>query len=82
MSMPIGLFEPKRCNATKCSITTPTITNGSTKCKLKNLFSSAWSTLKPPHSHVTNCSPTNGMALNKLVITVAPQKLICPHGKT
>jgi len=27
-------------------------------------------------------SPTNGTAVTKLVITVAPQKLICPHGKT
>jgi hypothetical protein len=26
--------------------------------------------------------PTNGIAENKLVITVAPQKLICPQGKT
>ena len=27
-------------------------------------------------------SPTSGIALNKFVITVAPQKLICPHGNT
>jgi hypothetical protein len=26
--------------------------------------------------------PTTGIAENKLVITVAPQKLICPQGKT
>jgi hypothetical protein len=26
--------------------------------------------------------PKYGMAENKLVITVAPQNLICPHGKT
>jgi len=27
-------------------------------------------------------SPTKGIAENRLVITVAPQKLICPQGKT
>jgi hypothetical protein len=27
-------------------------------------------------------SPTKGTAVTKLVITVAPQKLICPQGKT
>jgi len=40
------------------------------------------STEKPPHSHVVIVSPITGMALNKLVITVAPQKLICPQGNT
>jgi hypothetical protein len=40
------------------------------------------STLKPPHSNVTIFVPTIGKALNKFVITVAPQKLICPQGKT
>ncbi len=32
---------------------------------------------EPPQSQVTMESPTTGMALAKLVITVAPQKLIC-----
>ena len=27
-------------------------------------------------------SPTKGTAVTKLVMTVAPQKLICPQGKT
>jgi hypothetical protein len=27
-------------------------------------------------------SPTKGTAVTKLVITVAPQKDICPHGST
>jgi len=26
--------------------------------------------------------PIKGIAANKLVITIAPQKLICPQGKT
>ena len=41
-SIPIGLFEPNLCNAIKCKITTPTITKGNTKCKLKNLFNVAF----------------------------------------
>jgi len=28
------------------------------------------------------CVPIPGMAVKRLVITVAPQKLICPQGKT
>jgi hypothetical protein len=40
------------------------------------------STENPPHNQRAIDFPTNGIAENKLVITVAPQKLICPHGKT
>jgi len=39
-------------------------------------------TENPPHNQVAIFSPTKGTAVTKLVITVAPQKLICPHGKT
>jgi hypothetical protein len=42
----------------------------------------ALSTEKPPHNKVTIFVPTTGKALNKFVITVAPQKLICPQGST
>ena len=58
------------------------ITNGKKKCKLKNLFNVASSTENPPHNHNTISGPTKGKAENKLIITVAAQKLICPHGKT
>jgi len=37
---------------------------------------------KPPQIQYAIFSPTKGMAVTRLVITVAPQKLICPHGKT
>jgi hypothetical protein len=40
------------------------------------------SILKPPHNHFAIFSPTPGIAEARLVITVAPQKLICPHGST
>ncbi len=50
--------------------------------KLKKRFNVALSTQKPPQSQSTIEGPTTGIAENKLVITVAPQKLICPQGKT
>jgi hypothetical protein len=37
-------------------------------------FSVGLSTAKPPHSQITTLSPTTGIAENRLVITVAPQK--------
>jgi hypothetical protein len=36
----------------------------------------------PPQIHFTNSFPIYGIADNKFVITVAPQKDICPHGNT
>lgn len=36
----------------------------------------------PPHNHSTIVAPTYGIADSKFVITVAPQKDICPHGNT
>jgi hypothetical protein len=35
----------------------------------------------PPHNKKIKSAPTKGIAANKLVITIAPQKLICPQGK-
>ena len=42
----------------------------------------ALSTENPPHSHNDIDLPIRGIAEKRLVITVAPQKLICPHGNT
>lgn len=39
-------------------------------------------TLKPPHTHSNTIPPTYGITYNKLVITVAAQKDICPQGNT
>jgi len=39
-------------------------------------------TAKPPHIQFTISLPIRGIAENKLVITVAPQKDICPQGRT
>jgi len=48
----------------------------------KKRFSVGLSTEKPPQSSCTIAVPTPGMAENRLVITVAPQKLIWPQGRT
>jgi hypothetical protein len=36
----------------------------------------------PPHNHSTIIWPKYGIAERRLVITVAPQNDICPHGRT
>ena len=56
--------------------------NGIKKCKMKNRFSVGLATANPSHSHWTRWVPKYGVAENMFVITVAPQKLICPHGST
>lgn len=42
----------------------------------------ALSTANPPQTHSTKAVPTYGIAERRLVITVAPQNLICPQGRT
>lgn len=42
----------------------------------------ALSTENPPQIHSTRLVPMYGMAERRLVITVAPQKDICPQGRT
>lgn len=56
--------------------------NGSKKCSAKNRFKVALSTANPPQTHSTSIGPTYGIAESKLVMTVAPQKLIWPQGRT
>ena len=60
----------------------PAIMNGSRKWIAKNRVSVGLSTEKPPQAHSTRVWPMYGIAENKLVMTVAPQKDICPHGST
>lgn len=49
---------------------------------MKNRLSVALSTANPPQTHSTRDRPIYGMADRRLVITVAPQNLICPQTKT
>lgn len=55
---------------------------GRRKWSIKKRLNVAPPTENPPHSHCTIKVPIIGMADTKLVITVAPQKDICPHGNT
>lgn len=55
---------------------------GRRKWKAKNRVRVALSTEKPPQIHSTKLVPIYGIAESRLVITVAPQKDICPHGST
>ena len=80
-SFPIGVVDPSTCRIAICNITNAAIINGSTKCRLKNLFRVLFDTENPPQSQVEIISPISGIAVNKFVITVAAQKLICPQGR-
>jgi hypothetical protein len=53
-------------------ITSAANTKGKTKCNAKNLLSVALLTEKPPQINSTMSLPTHGIALIRLVITVAP----------
>ena len=79
---PVGFDEPDWCKNKRWRITIKTKINGRRKWIAKNRFNVALSTANPPHIHSTNIFPIYGIAENKLVITVAPQNLIWPHGRT
>jgi hypothetical protein len=78
--MPNGFVDPLTCNRAKCNNDTPNNTKGNKKCKTKKRFNVGLSTLKPPHNQLTIYFPIIGNAPKIFVITVAPQRLICPHG--
>lgn len=80
--IPRGLFEPVSCRNVRCTSVSPAITNGRRKWRAKNRVNVGLSTEKPPQAHSTRVCPTYGIAENRLVMTVAPQKDICPQGST
>jgi len=55
---------------------------GIMKWSAKNRVRVGCLTENPPHIHSTKLFPRIGIAEKMLVITVAPQKDICPHGRT
>jgi len=66
------LLDPAlSCKAIKCINAKAANTKGNTKCNEKNLFNVALFTEKPPQMNSTISCPTQGIALIKLVITVA-----------
>lgn len=80
--MPVGLLDPVSCRNNRCTITRAEMIKGRRKWKAKNRVRVALSTEKPPQIHSTRSVPMYGIAESKLVITVAPQKDIWPHGRT
>jgi len=80
--VPIGLEDPVWCRASRCSITMAAMAMGRKKWRAKNRVKVGCDTENPPHIHSTSVFPRYGMAEKMFVITVAPQKDICPHGST
>lgn len=80
--IPVGEFDPFICRDAKWMIMKADRMNGKRKWIAKNRFSVAWPTENPPHNHWTIKFPIKGIAETRLVITVAPQKDICPQGST
>jgi hypothetical protein len=64
------------CKYNICNTDKAAIAKGNKKCNIKNLFKVGLSTENPPHNKITRLSPIIGIVPNKLVITVAPQRLI------
>jgi len=81
-SMPVGFLEPVWWRNRRWIIESAVIIKGKRKWNAKNRFKVALSTENPPHIHWTIEDPRYGTAETRLVITVAPQNDICPHGRT
>ena len=64
------------------AITNPNKTNGKRKWRVNSRSKVGCLTENPPHTQITKSLPTIGIALKRLVITVAPQKDIWPQGRT
>lgn len=80
--LPKGLLEPVWCRNAKWIKTIAVTISGTIKWRVKKRFKVAFPIEKPPHNHSTVLFPMYGIADRRLVITVAPQKDICPQGST
>lgn len=80
--VPNGYLNSVSCRNTRWIIIIAVTMRGEMKWNLKNPVRVALSTAKPPQIHWTNTFSRYGTPDTRLVITVAPQKDICPHGKT
>lgn len=80
--IPVGLFDPVSWRKSRWTIARAVMMNGRIKWKAKNRVRVALSTENPPQIHSTRFVPIYGIAERRLVMTVAPQNDICPHGKT
>jgi len=80
--VPKGFEDPDWWRNNKWIITIAAIINGRRKWSVKNRVRVALPTANPPYTHWTMACPRYGMADTRLVITVAPQNDIWPHGNT
>jgi len=80
--VPMGFDEPVSWRNRMWTTIKATRIKGSKKWRAKNRLKVALSTLNPPQIHKVRELPIYGIADKRLVITVAPQKDICPQGRT
>lgn len=80
--IPVGLLEPVSWRKSRCTMARAVMIKGRIKWKAKNRVRVALSTENPPQIHSTRFVPIYGIAERRLVMTVAPQNDICPHGRT
>lgn len=78
----MGLFDPVSWRNRRWTIAKAAMMKGRIKWNAKKRVRVALSTEKPPQIHSTKVVPMYGIAERRFVITVAPQKDICPHGRT
>ena len=78
----MGLFDPVSWRKSRWTMARAVMMNGRIKWKAKIRVRVALSTENPPQIHSTRFVPIYGIAERRLVMTVAPQNDICPHGKT
>lgn len=79
---PMGLDEPFSCRKKICIVIKINRIKGRIKWNEKNRDRVALSTENPPHNQYVISVPKKGIADKRLVMTVAPQNDICPHGRT
>lgn len=82
LEIPSGFFDPVLWRNRRWIITKIMINKGRRKWKEKNRVRVALLMENPPQSHSTIVTPRYGTVVIRLVMTVAPQKDICPQGRT
>jgi len=80
--VPDCLEDPFSCRKKICLKIIKKINIGKIKWREKNRFKVGWETEGPPQIQFVNSLPKIGIADKVPVITVAPQKDICPQGST
>lgn len=76
------MLDPSSCRRITCKDDREIIPNGRMKCNAKNRVRVGSLIANPPQSQVVIVFPRYGIAVSRLVITVAAHNDICPHGRT